>query len=245
MFTGVNIGPVVAGLIGCNDGIWKQPKFDLWGNTVNVARKMDTTGIPGSTQVTNSVVDVIKSLKSSKYKFDVRPKVSNKDNKKNTYFVREHFDQNEDHHSVQQQQLLSYHQLQLQQSAVVHKNHFLEPDPQVYKHSAAARLTHNAHCAMAQPADSEKSPPRPIVTVYPQHSYYNAMVQQELRQKCLEPLKTPPPPPQRSPPPANIQINTPYSILQHQQSGEHNRYLDQRQQLRGITFFIMFYQYFL
>ena len=36
---GINIGPVVAGVIGA-----RKPQFDIWGNTVNVASRMDTTG---------------------------------------------------------------------------------------------------------------------------------------------------------------------------------------------------------
>lgn len=44
---GLNIGPVVAGVIGA-----RKPQYDIWGNTVNVASRMDSTGVPERIQVT-------------------------------------------------------------------------------------------------------------------------------------------------------------------------------------------------
>ncbi|PAV64506.1 hypothetical protein WR25_27225 [Diploscapter pachys] len=44
---GINVGPVVAGVIG----VFK-PHYDIWGNSVNVASRMDSSGIPGKIQVT-------------------------------------------------------------------------------------------------------------------------------------------------------------------------------------------------
>jgi class 3 adenylate cyclase len=40
------VGPVVAGVIGT-----EKPHYDIWGNTVNVASRMDSSGIPGRIQV--------------------------------------------------------------------------------------------------------------------------------------------------------------------------------------------------
>jgi len=46
--TGINHGPIVAGVIGA-----KKPQYDIWGNTVNVASRMYSTGLPGKIQVHN------------------------------------------------------------------------------------------------------------------------------------------------------------------------------------------------
>jgi len=49
---GINTGPVVAGIVGR-----KRFLYDLWGDAVNVASRMESTGIPGKIQVTRHVVD--------------------------------------------------------------------------------------------------------------------------------------------------------------------------------------------
>ena len=43
---GINIGPVVAGVIGV-----RKPQYDIWGNAVNVASRMDSTGVVDQIQV--------------------------------------------------------------------------------------------------------------------------------------------------------------------------------------------------
>ncbi|XP_074171021.1 adenylate cyclase type 7 isoform X2 [Rhinolophus sinicus] len=54
---GINHGPVIAGVIGA-----RKPQYDIWGNTVNVASRMESTGELGKIQVTEETCTTLQGL---------------------------------------------------------------------------------------------------------------------------------------------------------------------------------------
>ncbi|XP_062865203.1 adenylate cyclase type 4-like [Trichomycterus rosablanca] len=54
---GINHGPVIAGVIGAH-----KPQYDIWGNAVNVASRMDSTGVLDKIQVTEETAQVAESV---------------------------------------------------------------------------------------------------------------------------------------------------------------------------------------
>lgn len=63
---GINTGPVVAGVIGTKKFI-----YDLWGDTVNVASRMESHGLIGEIQVTEKIYEML----SDRYNFVSRGSV--------------------------------------------------------------------------------------------------------------------------------------------------------------------------
>ena len=61
--TGIASGPLVAGVIG-----ERKFSFDLWGDTVNTAARMESSGIPGRIQVTDATCGLV----AGRYPFERR-----------------------------------------------------------------------------------------------------------------------------------------------------------------------------
>ena len=53
---GLSSGPLTAGVIGA-----RKFTYDIWGDTVNMASRMESTGLPGRIQVTPAVVQAAES----------------------------------------------------------------------------------------------------------------------------------------------------------------------------------------
>ncbi len=53
-FLGIAHGPVVAGVIGAT-----KPQYDIWGMTVNLASRMDSTGVSGKIQVPEATHNIL------------------------------------------------------------------------------------------------------------------------------------------------------------------------------------------
>lgn len=66
---GIHSGPVVAGVVGK-----RKFAFDIWGNTVNIASRMENAGEPGRVNVSAYTFDLIRNQFDSEYRGKINAK---------------------------------------------------------------------------------------------------------------------------------------------------------------------------
>ena len=52
---GIHTGPVVAGVVGI-----KKFQYDIWGDTVNIAARMEQSGVPGKINISQHTYEMVK-----------------------------------------------------------------------------------------------------------------------------------------------------------------------------------------
>jgi len=78
---GINTGPVIAGVVGI-----KKFQYDIWGNTVNIAARMENNSEPGKINVSENTYQLLKN----KHDFTYRGKITAKNNQLlNMYYAEE------------------------------------------------------------------------------------------------------------------------------------------------------------
>ena len=76
---GIHTGPVVAGVVGI-----KKFQYDIWGDTVNLAARMEQSGVPGKINISQHTYELVKD----KFNCIPRGKVEAKNKGEiNMYFV--------------------------------------------------------------------------------------------------------------------------------------------------------------
>jgi adenylate cyclase len=66
---GINTGPVVAGIVGT-----KKFVYDIWGDTVNIASRMESKSEPGRVNVSKNTYEIIKDTFNCEYRGEVEVK---------------------------------------------------------------------------------------------------------------------------------------------------------------------------
>ena len=71
MRLGVHTGPVIAGIVGV-----KKFQYDIWGDTVNTASRMESSGQIGKVNISEATYELLKD--DSQFSFESRGKVEAK-----------------------------------------------------------------------------------------------------------------------------------------------------------------------
>jgi class 3 adenylate cyclase len=66
---GLHSGPVIAGVVGI-----RKFAFDIWGNTVNLAARMESSGVPGRVNMSERTWSLTRGLMDGEARGDIRIK---------------------------------------------------------------------------------------------------------------------------------------------------------------------------
>ena len=66
---GIHVGPIIAGVVGL-----KKFVYDIWGDTVNIASRMESSGAPGKVNISEDTYNMVKDNFSFEYRGKVKAK---------------------------------------------------------------------------------------------------------------------------------------------------------------------------